>query len=58
MIVEDSEGSVVLDRSIQGSTEPDSIDGVTSAGASGIWTVTIEVTSFAGDGSFSLSEGN
>ena len=58
MIVEDSEGSVVLDRSIQGSTEPDSIDGVTSAGTSGIWTVTIEVTSFTGDGSFSLSEGN
>jgi hypothetical protein len=58
MIVEDSEGSVVLDRSIQGSTEPDSIDGVTSAGTSGIWTVTIEVTNFTGDGSFSMSEGN
>jgi hypothetical protein len=58
MIVEDSEGSVVLDRSIQGGTEPDSIDGVTTAGASGIWTVTIEVANFTGDGSFSLSEGN
>ncbi len=58
MIVEDSEGVVVLDRSIQGGAEPDSIGGVTSAGASGIWTVTIEVTNFTGDGSFSLSEGN
>ncbi len=58
MIVEDSEGVVVLDRSIQGGTEPDTIGGVTSAGASGIWTVTIEVTNFTGDGSFSLSEGN
>lgn len=58
MIVEDSEGIVVLNRSIQGGTEPDSIDGVTSAGTSGIWTVTIEVTSFTGDGSFSMSEGN
>jgi len=58
MIVEDSEGSVVLDRSIQGGTEPDTIGGVTAAGASGIWTVTIEVTNFTGDGSFSLSEGN
>ncbi|NNJ89446.1 MAG: hypothetical protein HKP53_08580 [Eudoraea sp.] len=58
MIVEDSQGIVVLNRSIQGGTEPDSIDGVTSSGASGIWTVTIEVTSFTGDGSFSLSEGN
>ncbi len=58
MIVEDSEGVVVLDRSIQGGTEPDSIGGVTSTGASGIWTVTIEVTNFTGDGSFSMSEGN
>ncbi len=58
MIVEDSEGMVVLDRTIDGGTEPDSIDGVTSQGASGIWTVTIRVTNFDGDGSFSLSEGN
>lgn len=58
MIVEDSEGMVVLDRSIQGGAEPDSIDGVTAAGTSGIWTVTIRVTNFRGDGSFSMSEGN
>ncbi len=58
MIVEDAEGLVVLDRSIQGGTEPDSIDGVTDAGASGIWTVTIRVTNFNGDGSFSMSEGD
>ncbi len=58
MIVEDSQGAVVLDRTIQGGTEPDSIDGVTEAGGSGIWTVTIEVINFIGDGSFSLSEGN
>ena len=58
MIVEDSQGVVVLDRSIDGATEPDSIDGVTSAGSPGIWVVTIRVTSFNGDGSFSMSEGN
>lgn len=58
MIVEDSEEMVVLDRSIQGGREPDSIDGVTSAGAPGIWIVTIIVTDFTGDGSFSLSEGD
>ncbi len=58
MIVRDSEEVTVLDRSIQGGAEPDSFSGVTSAGASGIWTVTIEVTNFTGDGSFSLSEGN
>ncbi|MDX1315533.1 MAG: hypothetical protein R3356_08530 [Eudoraea sp.] len=58
MIVEDSEGVVVLDRTLQGGTEPDSFGGVTSQGASGIWTVTIRVTDFSGDGSFSMSEGN
>ncbi len=58
MIVEDSEGVIVLDRTIQGGAEPDSISGVTEAGVSGIWTVTIEVRNFDGDGSFSLSEGN
>ena len=58
MIVEDSEGMVVLDRTLQGGSEPDTIGGVTEAGASGIWTVTLRVTNFNGDGSFSLSEGN
>ena len=58
MIVEDSEGTIVLDRSIDGSTDTDTIGGVTSQGASGIWTVTIQVTDLNGDGSFSLSEGN
>ena len=58
IIVEDSEGATVLDRTIDGGTEPDTIDGVTSSGASGIWTVNIQVTDFNGDGSFSLSEGD
>ena len=58
IIVRDSEETIVLDRTIQGGIEPDSIDGVTSSGSSGIWTVTIEVTNFNGDGSFSLSEGD
>ena len=58
IVVKDSEGTTVLDRTIDGNVEPDSIDGVTSAGASGIWSVTIQVTDFKGDGSFSLSEGN
>jgi len=58
IIVEDAEGNSVLDRNINGATEPDSIDGVTSAGSPGLWTVIIEVTDFNGDGSFSLSEGD
>ena len=58
MIVKDSEGTTVLDRSLNGSVEPDSYSGVTSSGVAGEWTVTINVTNFNGDGSFSLSEGN
>ena len=58
MIVKDSEGTTVLDRSINGSVEPDSFSGVTSSGEPGIWTITINVSNFNGDGSFTLSEGN
>lgn len=58
MVVRDSDGLIVLDRGLNGAVEPDSFSGVTSAGASGIWTVTITVTDFNGDGSFSLSEGD
>ena len=58
ILVADSNGTVVLDRSLNGGTEPDSIDGVTDAGEPGNWTVTITLTSFDGDGSYSLSAGN
>jgi hypothetical protein len=58
IVVADSEGTVVLDRTLNGGTEPDSIDGVTQAGEPGNWTVTITITSFNGDGSYSLSAGD
>jgi hypothetical protein len=58
IIVADSEGTVVLDRTLNGGIEPDTIDGVTQSGEPGNWTVTITITSFNGDGSYSLSEGN
>ena len=58
IVVADSEGTVVLDRTLSGGTEPDTIDGVTQAGEPGNWTVTITITSFNGDGSYSLSAGN
>jgi hypothetical protein len=58
MIVKDSEGMTVLDRSLNGGIEPDTFSGVTSSGEAGMWTVTINVSNFKGDGSFTLSEGN
>ena len=58
MIVKDSEGTTVLDRSLNGAVEPDTFSGATSSGKAGTWTVTINVSNFKGDGSFTLSEGN
>lgn len=58
MVVQDADGKVVLDRSLQGGSEPDSFSGVTNSGTSGMWTVTIILTNFVGDGSYSLSEGD
>ena len=58
IIIADAEGTVVIEKSIIGGTEPDTIDGVTNAGEPGNWTVTINLESFNGDGSYSLSAGN
>ena len=58
MVVKDADGTTVLDKSLSGATEPDSIDGVTARGTSGIWSVIITLANFNGDGSFSLSEGD
>lgn len=58
MVVRDADETIVLDRSLNGAVEPDSFSGVTSSGTSGIWSVTITLTDFNGDGSFSLSQGN
>jgi len=58
IVVADANGTIVLDRTLNGGTEPDTIGGVTVAGEPGNWTVTITLTSFNGDGSYSLSAGN
>ena len=58
MVVRDADGNIVLDRTLSGNSEPDSIDGVTGSGTPGEWTVTINLTNFNGDGSYSLSEGD
>ena len=54
----DADGNSVLNRTLSGGGDPDSFSGVTDSGSPGLWSVTITVTSFNGDGSFSLSEGN
>ncbi len=58
MVVKDADEIIVLDKTLSGAVEPDSFSGVTQKGSIGTWSVTITLTSFNGDGSFSLSEGN
>ncbi|MCW5515466.1 hypothetical protein [Muriicola sp. Z0-33] len=58
ILVLDADGNSVLNRSLNGATEPDSFSGVTDRGTSGVWSVTITLESFNGDGSFSMSEGD
>jgi hypothetical protein len=58
MTVTDAIGTKVLERSLVGSTEPDTFSGVTDAGEPGIWSVIITLNSFNGDGSYSLSAGD
>lgn len=57
MIVKDANGTEVLNKSLSNTSPDDSISGVTSVGVAGTWTVTINVSNFNGDGSFSLSQG-
>jgi hypothetical protein len=54
----DSEGTTVIDKTLNGTVEPDSYSGVTSAGIAGDWTVTLTLTNFDGDGSYSASSGD
>ena len=58
MIVKDAANNTVLDRTLTMGTTPDSFSGVTATGTPGAWTVTINLSSFNGDGSFSISQGN
>ena len=58
IVVTDADANIVLDETIDSNSPDDSIDGVTAAGTAGIWSVTITLTNFDGDGSYSLSEGN
>ncbi|MBL7472194.1 hypothetical protein [Robertkochia sediminum] len=58
LILQDAEGTVVADRTIVAGQGEDSRSGVSQAGVPGDWTVTIVLTNFNGDGSFSISPGN
>ena len=57
-IVNDKKGDEVLNQTITGGTSIDSYSGVSSSGKKGTWKVTMILTNFDGDGSYSLHPGN
>ena len=57
LMMTDAEGTTVIDQTLDGSVEPDSFSGVTSVGTPGDWTVTLTLSNFNGDGSYSVSSG-
>jgi hypothetical protein len=57
MIVKDDEGTVVLDKT-RSAGGNDTFSGVSESGVSGIWQVTLILTDFKGDGSYSLHPGD
>ena len=54
----DSDGATVLDQTLTVGQGDDSKSGVSSVGTSGQWTITVTLTNFNGDGSFSISPGD
>ena len=56
--VADADGASVLNQTLVVGQGDDSKSGVSATGASGEWTVTVTLTDFNGDGSFSISPGN
>jgi hypothetical protein len=58
LLIKDADGATVLDNTLTKGVGDDSASGVTSAGTAGDWQVTVTLTDFNGDGSFSLSPGN
>ena len=57
-IMKDANGTVVLDKTLNGGAEPDTFSGTTNAGTVGDWTVTLTLSNFDGNGSYSASSGN
>ncbi len=57
-MMKDANGTIVLDKTLTGGNEPDSFSGTTNAGTSGDWTVTLTLTNFDGNGSYSATSGN
>lgn len=58
MIVYDKRGNEVLNQTLVGGSSEDTFAGITSEGKKGMWKVSLILTNFDGDGSFSIHSGN
>ena len=58
LIIKDANGSTVLNNTLTKGVGDDSASGVTNSGTEGDWQITVTLTNFNGDGSFSISPGN
>ncbi|MBL4715146.1 MAG: hypothetical protein COC01_08710 [Bacteroidetes bacterium] len=54
LTLKDASGTEVLNKTLTAGIGDDSASGTTSTGTAGDWTVTISLTDFNGDGSYSL----
>jgi len=54
LIIKDDVGTVVLDKTLTKGVGDDSASGCTAAGTAGTWSITITVTNFNGDGSYTV----
>ncbi len=57
VVVQDADGAEVLNEILTAGVGDDSLTRCSAPGTSGEWTVTITLTDFNGDGSFTLSQG-
>jgi hypothetical protein len=57
VVVKDADGNEVINETLTVGVGDDSKNVCSSSGTAGTWTVTVTVTEFSGDGSYSLSQG-
>lgn len=58
IILNDKKGNEVLSQTLTAGSGEDTFSGVSSEGKPGMWLVTIVLTNFDGDGSYSIHPGN
>ncbi|MFX3625839.1 MAG: hypothetical protein ACN6I4_00630 [bacterium] len=57
IVVKDADGNEVINETLTVGVGDDSKNVCSAIGTSGTWSVTVTLTNFSGDGSFSLSQG-